>query len=241
MLVRALCSGKTYTGQCARSIFFKVEEFLGLPLHCMGMWLRCMVHSKKGIRNLSLLPGAPKCPKSYLSATDNEISEYANSLYSLLISDKKYMPKSWWSAVVVSILLALHLEHTSQFAAGEQSLEWLDGKSVACRMKFEKDQKNRESELKLKWQKEEEDHEEAAKNCKLVAESSIKLKDTLDKSSNAFTVSRSNSKVGIDDKLNSFKDEIIQQMNAREKAAEERLSSKLDEKFSELVRLLRGG
>jgi hypothetical protein len=47
--------------------------------------------------------------------------------------------------------------------------------------------------------------------------------------------------VDIDDKLNSFKDEIIQQMNVRGKAAEERLSSKLDEKFSDLVRLLRGG
>jgi hypothetical protein len=123
---------------------------------------------KKGIRNLSLLPGAPKCPKS------TELSEYADSLYSLLISDKKYMPKSWWSVAVVSMLLVLHLEHTSQFAASEQSLEWLDGKSVACRMKFEKDQKNPDVELKLKWQKEEDEHEEAAKHRKLVAESSIK-------------------------------------------------------------------
>jgi hypothetical protein len=136
---------------------------------------------KKGIRNLSLLPGAPKRPKSYLSATDSEISEYADSLYKLLVSDKKYMPKSWWSVAVVSMLLVLHLEHTSQFAAGEQSLEWLDGKSVACRTKFEMDQKNHEVELKLKWQKEEEEHEEAAKHCKLVAKSSIKLTDTMDK------------------------------------------------------------
>jgi hypothetical protein len=196
---------------------------------------------KKGIRNLSLLPGAPKCPKSYLSATDTEISEYANSLYSLLISDKKYMPKSWWSVAVVTMLLALHLEHTSQFAAGEQSLEWLDGKSVACRTKFEKDQKNREAELKLKRQKEEDEHEEAAKNRKLVVESSQKLTNTLDKFSNAFAASCSNSNVGIGEKLNSFKEEIIQPMDAREKAADERLSSKLDEKFSDLVRLLRGG
>jgi hypothetical protein len=159
----------------------------------------------------------------------------------LLISDKKYMPKSWWSVAVVSMLLTLHLEHTSQFAAGEQSLEWLKGKSVACRMKFEKDQKNREAELKLKQQKEEDEHEEAAKNCKLVAESSVNLTDTLDKFSHAFAVSCSNSNVGINEKLISFKEEIIQQMDAREKAAEERLSSKLDEKFSDLFRLLRGG
>jgi hypothetical protein len=42
-------------------------------------------------------------------------------------------------------------------------------------------------------------------------------------------VSCSNSNVGIDEKLNSFKEEIIQKMDA----------SKLDEKFSDLVRLLR--
>jgi hypothetical protein len=41
--------------------------------------------------------------------------------------------------------------------------------------------KNHEVELKLKWQKEEEEHEEAAKHCKLVAKSSIKLTDTMDK------------------------------------------------------------
>jgi hypothetical protein len=92
----------------------------------------------------------------------------------------------------------------------------------------------------MKQQKKEEEHEEAAKHCKLVAESYAKLTDTMDKFSNAFAVSRSNSNVGIDEKLNSFKEEIIQQMDAREKAADERLSSKLDEKLSDLVRLLRG-
>jgi hypothetical protein len=52
----------------------------------------------------------------------------------------------------------------------------------------------------LKWQKEEEEQQKAAKNRKLVAQSSIK---------------HSNSNGGINDKLNSFKDEINQQMNAR--------------------------
>jgi hypothetical protein len=55
------------------------------------------------------------------------------------------------------MLLGLHLEYSSQFAAGEQSLEWLDGKSVASSTKFEKDQKNHEAELQLKRQKEEEE------------------------------------------------------------------------------------
>jgi hypothetical protein len=58
---------------------------------------------KKAVRNLSLSSGAPKRPKLYLTAADNEITEYANSLFSLLISDKKYMPKSWWSAEVLEL------------------------------------------------------------------------------------------------------------------------------------------
>ncbi len=45
----------------------------------------------------------------------------------------------------------------------------------------------------------------------------------------------------INDKLKIFKEEIIQQMDARETAAEQMLSLKLDEKFGDLLWLLRGG
>jgi len=44
---------------------------------------------KKGVRNLSLIPGSPKCPTSYFEATDSEISDYVDSLFSLIVSDKK--------------------------------------------------------------------------------------------------------------------------------------------------------
>jgi hypothetical protein len=46
----------------------------------------------------------------------------------------------------------------AQYSAVEQSMDWLEGKSVEC------DQKNCELEMKMKCQKEEEEQEEAAKN-----------------------------------------------------------------------------
>jgi hypothetical protein len=141
------------------------------------------------------------------------------------------MPRNWWSTDVVSMLLALHHKYTSQFGVAEQSLEWLEGKSANTKTKFEKDQKNHEVELKLK-------RLEAARNRKLVAESSVKLTATLDKFSDAFSL-RSND--GLDEKWSSFKEDILQCMEAREKAAEARISSKLDEKFGDLLRALRGG
>jgi hypothetical protein len=48
------------------------------------------------------------------------------------------MLRNWWSADVVSILLALHLLYTAQFAVGEQSLDWLEGKSADAKTKFER-------------------------------------------------------------------------------------------------------
>jgi hypothetical protein len=61
--------------------------------------------------------------------------------------------------------------------------------------------------IKMKCQKEEEEQEEAAKNWKLVANSSVKLSAALDKFSTAFV---------------------------------SKIASKLDEKFGDLVRYLRG-
>jgi len=94
---------------------------------------------KKALRNSSLLHGASKFPKS--TSLLLQVMRYLsvqNSLVRLLIScKKKYIPKSWWSADIVSMSLALHLQFIS-VAAGEQSLEWLNGISVATRTKFEK-------------------------------------------------------------------------------------------------------
>jgi hypothetical protein len=89
----------------------------------------------------------------------------------------------------------------------------------------------------MKRQKEEEENEEAAKNRKVVAESSIKLTETLA----AFVSNRGSDNTSIDDKLNTFKNDLLQQLDAREQAAEARIASKLDEKFGDLLRILRGG
>jgi hypothetical protein len=97
---------------------------------------------KKGMMNLSLVSGALKCPKSMLEVDDSDLADYVTSLFSLLISDKKkYQPNNWWSIEIVSLLLSLHLQYAGQFANGEQSLNWLEGKSVEAKGKFEKDQK----------------------------------------------------------------------------------------------------
>jgi hypothetical protein len=47
--------------------------------------LRCILH----LRKLSRLSGAPKCPASYGIATDEEIKEHLESLFSLVISCKR--------------------------------------------------------------------------------------------------------------------------------------------------------
>ncbi len=50
---------------------------------------------KRGMRILSIAPGAPKCPTSYLEADDVELEMYVTSLFELLVSDKgKYQPKN---------------------------------------------------------------------------------------------------------------------------------------------------
>jgi hypothetical protein len=193
---------------------------------------------KKAVRSLSLQPGAPKCPTSYNVTEEEQIKEYVDCLYNVVIScKKKYMPKTWWSVDVLSLLLALHLQYAAQYSGGEQTLPWLEGKAVETKTKFERDQKNRELEIKMKRQKEEEENEEAAKNRKVVAESSIKLTETLA----AFVSNRGSDNTSIDDKLNTFKIDLLQQLDAREQAAEARIASKLDEKFGDLLRILRGG
>lgn len=107
---------------------------------------------------------------------------------------------------------------------------------MEAKSKFEKDQKNREAELALKRKKEEEEQQEAAKNRKMVAESSVMLCSTLGNTLNALVSGRSND-AQIDEKLNVFKKDLLQELDAREKKSEQ----KLDEKFDAILRLLRGG
>jgi hypothetical protein len=196
---------------------------------------------KKAIRVLSCSPAAPKCPVSYLEADDTELQVYVAALFEVITSDaKKFMPKKWWGLEVVSMLLMLHLQHSSQFGNGNQSLEWLEGKALETKSKFEKDQKNREAELALKQKKEEEEQEEANKNQKMVAESSALLITTLGNTLMALVAGRSNND-NIDGKLSDFKDALFQELDAREKKTEQKIADKLDEKFADLVCILRGG
>jgi hypothetical protein len=114
-------------------------------------WLSSTLHShvvemygalKKGMRHLSLTPGAPQCPTSYLEANDAELRSFTASLFELMVSDKKkYQAKNWWSLEVITMLLLLHLQYNSNFGNKDQSLEWLEGKALETKSKFEKDQK----------------------------------------------------------------------------------------------------
>jgi hypothetical protein len=51
---------------------------------------------------------------------------------------------------------------------------------------------------------------------------------------------RSNNE-NIDGKLSEFKKDIFKELDAREKQAEQKISDKLDEKFNDQIRFLRGG
>jgi len=121
-----------------------------------------------------------------------------------------------------------------------KSLDWLESKALQTKSKFEKDQKNREAELALKRKKEEEEQEEANKNRKMVAESSALLTTTLSNMMTAIVAGRSNND-NIDGKLSDFKKDLLKELDAREKQAEQKIADKLDEKFADLVRFLRGG
>jgi hypothetical protein len=117
---------------------------------------------KKAIRNLSLTASAPQCPTSFVATKDESIKQYVAWLLNEVTSCKrKYQPKSWWSVDVLSLLLGLHLQATAQYSVCEQSLDWFGGKAVEARTKFERDQKNRELEIRVKRQKEEDEQEDA--------------------------------------------------------------------------------
>jgi hypothetical protein len=136
-------------------------------------------------------------------------------LYELLISEKnKFMPKKCWSLEVVSMLLMLHLQYSSHFGNGDQSLDWLAGKALETKSKFKKDQKNCEAELALKWKKEEKEQEEASKNGKLVAESMALLIATLGNTLTALVASQS---IKDNGKLSEFKKDLFQELDARGK------------------------
>jgi argininosuccinate lyase len=74
----------------------------------------------------------------------------------------------------------------------------------------------------------------------MVAESSVMLTATLGNTLNQLITARSHND-NVDAKLSEFKKDLLKELDAREKQAEQKLSDKLDEKFSDLIRVLRGG
>jgi hypothetical protein len=81
----------------------------------------------------------------------------------------------------VSLLLQLHLQYTQNYSLGQQNLTFLEAKQVEHKGNFETDQRNRETQLKQKRLLEEEEHREAAKTRKMLADSSQKLADCLER------------------------------------------------------------
>ena len=70
---------------------------------------------KKGKRSFPLTHGAPKWTNSYLAVDEAELKEYVSTLFELLVSDKrKFLPRSWWSVEVVSMLLGLYFQYNAQ-------------------------------------------------------------------------------------------------------------------------------
>ncbi len=92
------------------------------------------------------------------------------------------------------------------------------------RGEFDTDQKNRENELARKRAVEEEEHLKAAKNWKMVAESSIKLVVCMERMA-------SSSDTNIDEKLGQMKEDIMQKMD-------EKLDSKFDSFFANMQRMM---
>jgi len=102
--------------------------------------------------------------------------EYVEALNNLLSLDsKKYNSKKWWSRGVVELLLQMHLEHTFEFGAGQQTAGWLSEKASMHKTKFEMDQKNRLDDLVKKRKAEEDERRDAARFCQTVSAASEQL------------------------------------------------------------------
>jgi len=161
---------------------------------------------KQGIRELSLIAGAPKCPLVKFNGDDVDVQVYTSKVFEFIVSNpKKCCPVKWWSIKVVEKLLQLHLAHLKSFGFIKQDPSFLAQKQQEQRSKFVMDLKNREALLKEKRQLEDNERKEATKSRKVLAESSLKLADFLSKildsndSSDELLAA-----VNLDEKLGSF-------------------------------------
>lgn len=135
---------------------------------------------KKGKRSFPLTHGAPKWTNSYLAVDEAELKVYVSTLFELLVSDKrKFLPRSWWSVEVVSMLLGLYLQYNAQWD-GDQSrneLNW--GNGIGGQKQVWKQSKKQWGRAYIKHKKEEEEQANASKNRQMVAESSVMLSPAL--------------------------------------------------------------
>jgi hypothetical protein len=130
---------------------------------------------KQAICQLSLSPYDKKSPSVYVHG-DPEVEAYLDQLDNLLQScTKNFFSKKWWSHEVVEMFFPLHFAYSAEFGSRKQSTLWLSEKSLEHKSKFETDQKNRLDELARKRKAEEEEHLDAAKNRKQVADASAQL------------------------------------------------------------------
>jgi hypothetical protein len=182
---------------------------------------------KQGIRNLSLQEGCTKCPTSLVEGNESG-DEYVDTLFELLTSDSKnFQPKKWWSPQVTGLLLGCHLEYNKPFRNGKQNAAWLENQKVAAKSKFEIDQKNWEDEIAHKRAVEEEERKEAAKNRKMVAESTAQLVSCLER------LSGNNNRKDMDEKIQ----KIEEKMDDKLQTLDHKLGS-LDSKFDSMLSVM---
>ncbi len=79
----------------------------------------------------------------------------------------------------MALLLQLHLQYVQSYSIGQQNRIFLEAKQVEHKGKFETHQCSPESHLKQKQFLEEEERKEAVKTRKMLADSSQKLADCL--------------------------------------------------------------
>jgi predicted transcriptional regulator len=75
----------------------------------------------------------------------------------------------------VELLLKNHLDYVAEFGSEKQSASWIAEKAIEHKNKFETDQRNQEAEMNCKRAVEEEECQDAVKQRKAVAESSVEL------------------------------------------------------------------
>ncbi len=109
-------------------------------------------------------------------------------------------------------------------------------KGVEARGKFEANQKNWELEIACKWALEEKELKEAAKNRKLVAESSVQLCNTLSNAMNMVAGLVSN--IDGPNNTNNNTNNIEEKLGTMQHDTMQKVEEKLNEKFGSFLTVM---